>query len=101
MRPLLEPTPPAINPAETVALYREPIRTPRMEPFVGHVRNPAAINGVRVVNYNAGRVVLPTPVAGAALCTLVRPPPGESSGQPGPPLELTVLLYTKFSPFSN
>jgi hypothetical protein len=61
MRPPLEPTPPAINPAETVALYREPIRTPRVETFVGHVRNPAAINGVRVVNHAAGRVVLPTP----------------------------------------
>src|SRR5829696_407954 len=58
----LEPTPIAVNPLHTVALDWEPIRTTRMETLVGHVQNPAAINGVRMVNYAAGCiVVLPTP----------------------------------------
>jgi hypothetical protein len=45
----LEPTPVAVNPLHTVALDRKPIRTTRVETFVGHVQNPAIIHGVGVV----------------------------------------------------
>ena len=58
MRPLLEPTPPAINPLQPVALYREPILAPRVETFVGNVQNSAAIDGVRVV-YLASVLIRP------------------------------------------